>query len=127
MSAGSRPVPRLYWFITLTGAPTSITVYGEGNEMCVVFSSKEQARAYQQLLGLPSDWQLTHSNVAEHLISVCQVVRDDLGIEDILIDPPTDDSSPPQPRSPDNMIQLIDNAAVHAQEHGLGATSWPIA
>lgn len=120
-----RPVPPLYWFMTPWGTPTTITAYGEGNEAFVVFSSLEKARSYQRLLGLPLDWHLIHSNVADHIIRVCREVRD-VGIEIMILDPPTDDT-PPQGRSPDNMIQLIDNTAVFVEEHGLGVTSWPAA
>lgn len=120
-----RPVPPLYYFTTPQGAPTSISIYGEGIEVFVFFSSAEKAEAYRQRLGLPSGWQLIFVNVAERLIQICQIWRDNYGCELIAIDPPTEGS--PQARSPENMIRLIDHTAVVAQEHGLVGTSWPTA
>lgn len=106
MASESPTIPPLYWWVESdTGTPLTMDL--GGTSYYSVFSSEINAEAFRQGQQMPGDLKLNGSDKTDHLIQMVSAARDTLGCDDFLLNPPPNYGGWTQPRSAEEMIELI--------------------
>lgn len=115
----SEVVPPLYWWVESDGR-SPVTMNVGGTKYFLLFSSEINAKAFRNGQNMPAD-KLNGSDKTSHLLRLVRAARDDLKCDAFVLNPPPNYGGWAQPRSADEMLDLIEFTAGREDE----LRGWP--